>query len=78
MKEDSKMSMSLKNYGRPRPVYLKVIGDTCLYASTAVTGISIYMDEDLTAYIALGAGIVGYFFTNLFNAIREEQDRIQL
>jgi hypothetical protein len=59
---------SFKNLGKPRPTVLKAIGDTCIYAGGAITGISIANKSDLIAYISLGFMIVGNLFTNLYDA----------
>ncbi len=63
---------SLKNYSRPRPVWMQVLGDTMLYAGSAITTAGIATGNSLMAYIALGLGIGGYFFSKLFAAIEQE------
>lgn len=70
-------SFSIKNYNKPRPVWMRVIGDSCVYASSAITGISIANNEDVIAYISLGLGVIGYFFTKMFAAITEEYTRVE-
>lgn len=65
---------SLKNFGKPRPTVLKAIGDTCIYAGGAITGISIANKSDLIAYISLGFMIAGNLFTNLYTAKSAELD----
>ena len=66
-------TISLKNYAKPRPVYLKIIGDTLIYAGGLITASSIAMDQKVVAFISLGCMIGGFFFTNLFAAIDKER-----
>lgn len=66
------MKAKLSNYSKPRPIFLMVLGDSLLYASTAITGMSIAADNKLAAYISLGCGIIGYFCSKLFAAIEKE------
>lgn len=71
-------SPSLKNYYKPRPVWMKTLGDTLLYAGNATGFVSIANDSDLGAYFGFGIGVLAYFFSNFYKAIegeliREEQ-----
>ena len=67
---------SIKNFGKPRPTVLKAIGDTCIYAGGAITGISIANKSDVIAYISLGFMILGNLFTNLYAAQSVELDEL--
>ena len=68
--------LSLKNFGKPRPTVLKAIGDTCIYAGGAITGISIANKSDVIAYVSLGFMILGNLFTNLYAAQSTEMNDI--
>ena len=59
---------SIRNIGKPRPKIMKAIGDTMIYAGTAVTGSAIYTNNPLMGYIALGCMVLGNLFTNLYAA----------
>lgn len=67
------MGVSLKNYNKPRPVWMKVLGDTCVYAGSAVTGVAIGNEAHVVAYISLGLLVFGFFFSNLFSALDKER-----
>jgi predicted phosphoribosyltransferase len=68
--------ISLSNYSKPRPVWMSVLGDTCIYVSTTITAIAVGADEKLIAYISLGFGAAGYFFTKLYKATTEELEHV--
>ncbi len=63
-----KMKPKLKNYGKPRPVILMVIGDTLLYASTLITSYAIFEGNKTVGIISLLCGAGGFFFTKLYAA----------
>lgn len=66
------MSPSIKNYSKPRPVWIMVIGDTLLYAGNATGFASLIGDSKTGAYIGFGVGVLAYFFSKLYTAIEKE------
>lgn len=66
------MKPSLSHYSKPRPVWIKVLGDTLLYAGNAVGFASLWADEKIGATIGFAVGVAAYFFSNLYKAIEGE------
>lgn len=69
------MAPSIKNYTKPRPVWMMVLGDTFLYVGNAAGFSALGMDAKLFAFISFGVGILGYFFTKLYKATEDEMIR---
>lgn len=69
------MSPSIKNYTKPRPVWMQVLGDTFLYAGNAAGFSALAMDAKLFTFISFGVGLLGYFFSKLYKATEEEMLR---
>lgn len=72
------MRPSIKNYGKPRPVWMRVLGDTLLYASQTGAGISIVSDSKVWAIAFLLTGTGGFFFTKLYAAKVSEDQSINI
>lgn len=66
------MKPSLSHYSKPRPVWIKVLGDTLLYAGNAVGFASLWADERIGATIGFAVGVLAYFFSNLYKALEGE------
>lgn len=66
------MKPSFSNYSHPRPVWIKVLGDTLLYAGNAAGFASLIGNSKLGAFIGFGTGVLAYFFSNLYKAIEGE------
>lgn len=58
--------MQIKNYFKPTPKRLRVLGDTLLGVSTFITGLSISENIKWLAYGSLIIGVCGKFLTNFF------------
>lgn len=70
------MNAHIKNYNKPRPVWMAVLGDTLMYSSTTIAGMGIYSDQHAIAYVALTCGVLAQFFTKLFRASNEELQNV--
>ncbi len=62
------MRPKLSNYNKPRPFWMAVLGDTLVYASSAITGYALFENDKTMGFISLGCGVAGYFFTKLYAA----------
>lgn len=58
--------MQIKNYFKPTPKRLRILGDTFLGISTFITGLGISENIKWLAYGALIVGVCGKFLTNFF------------
>ena len=56
----------MKNYYKPTPKKLRILGDTLLSIGTFITASAIASQNEWLAYTALGIGVIGKFFTNFF------------
>lgn len=59
------MKVGIKHYGKPTPKKMRRLGDALLSVSTAITSAGIAADNKTLAIIALLAGVVGKFLTNM-------------
>ena len=60
------MKFASRSYMKATPKNLSHFGDALLGVSATITGAAIAGGNDILAYIALGVGVVGKFFTNFF------------
>lgn len=58
--------MAKTNYYGPTPKKWRQLGDALLAVSTAVTGYTMYTNEQTIALISMICGVVGKFLTNFF------------
>lgn len=68
--------MKIKNYFKPTPKRLRVLGDTLLGISTFITGLSISENIKWLAYGSLIIGVCGKFLTNFFTDIEADNNNI--
>lgn len=69
---------SIKNYSKPRPVWMIAVGDTFMYLGQLIAGVSMFYDEKAIAIVSLIVGTLGYFFTKLYARIEGELIRQEL
>lgn len=55
-----------KNYYKPTPKKLRVLGDSLLAVSTFITTFALYSEYTTVAIVSLCVGVVGKFLTNFF------------
>ncbi len=62
------MKPNIKNYAKPRPVWMMVLGETLDYTGKVGAGIAIFSDEKWWAIALLLIGSLSQFFTKLYTA----------
>lgn len=60
------MQPKIKDYFKPTPKRLRILGDSLLGISTLVTAAAITQQQNWLAYGSLFVGVVGKFLTNFF------------
>jgi len=60
------MAARIKDYFKPTPKRLRILGDSLLGVSTIVTAAAITQQVNWIAYTSLAVGVIGKFLTNFF------------
>lgn len=69
----TKTSIGIKNYFKPTPKKIRIIGDSLLATSIFLTGYSLIMDNKTFGIVVLAIGGLGKFLSNLFTEIEKEK-----
>lgn len=61
-----KLIFGIKNYFKPTPKNIKILGDSLLTISTSLGTCSIIMDHKILSIVVITLGLIGKILTNMF------------
>ena len=61
-----KLIFGIKNYFKPTPKNIKILGDSLLTISTSLGTCSIIMDHKILSIVVIILGLIGKILTNMF------------
>ena len=61
-----KLIFGIKNYFKPTPKNIRILGDSLLTISTSLGTCSIIMDHKILSIVVIILGLIGKILTNMF------------